>query len=119
MPYQPHSQLKLKNPKKPKKRKLQLYGPPSKQCVALLGTRHDIELAGKFGVPLGVIWRWRTQRGIPAFDQSRCKLRGLTEEIIPLFGKLPDAQIAKQYGVSRQAIGVMRHRLGIPRATSR
>ncbi len=83
----------------------------------LLGVIPDQMIAGKYGVTTSVVARRRRKLGIKASDlHLNIHLRRLKlAETLPELGKMSDAEIARQQGVTRERIRQLRKKLGIPK----
>jgi len=87
-----------------------------------LGEYTDRFIAERLGVPQSVVTYQRQKRGIsPSYTGGRAPYRGGKPKldwakITPLLGKVPDNQLAKRFGCSRERIRQERALLGIPMA---
>ena len=91
--------------------------------IAKAGKVPDRELAEEMGIPVGVVSAYRIRHGISVRARARStKLKTArkrwSREQIERLGKVPDRVLADELGITRQAVSLVRRRLGIqaPRA---
>ena len=87
-----------------------------------LGTVRDRVLAAELGVSLPTVTTARESLGIPAYRvPKRTTARQMAPAMVPWLarvhdrlGLVPDAVLAREAGVSRERVGQVRDKLGIP-----
>lgn len=86
---------------------------------ALLGTKPDQELADEWGVPVSLVVVER-KRAVGMLKRGREKNTNwqgpewMTDQKRARLGKERDAELARQWGISRQRVEQIRSKLGIP-----
>lgn len=78
----------------------------------LRGPKSSRELERLTGIPRDVVRARREELGIHR-DETAKKDRSWVPRALPLFGEVPDAEIARRVGVSAQLLGRVRAELGI------
>lgn len=85
--------------------------------VASLGTVTDRIVAEACEVSVPVVFRWRSERGIPPFRKYTVRKTDTPHAADPLLGKASDRSVAKQVGMSPEWVSQRRKRLGVPAYT--
>jgi hypothetical protein len=89
----------------------------TKEVVARLGKEPDRRIAEQVGVPAATVAGYRRRHYIPSCAERQGTLgnrRGpWSPERVAALGEVPDAVLAEQWGISRQAVAFQRKRRGI------
>ncbi|MCG7374208.1 hypothetical protein [Pseudomonas luteola] len=74
------------------------------ESLALLGVESDASVASKLGLNRKGVWAKRTSLGIPRCSKRSKDNDELPEELILKLGKVPDSDLAREYGVPDYAL---------------
>lgn len=84
-----------------------------------LGQMPDAKLGRRLGVTAAAVRSARLSRGIPAYERRRTARTGshpgTWPKVDPLLGQMPDAEVARRFGIPVGMVRSRRAKLGIPR----
>lgn len=90
------------------------------QVRGMFGKVPDVEIARQFGIQLYVVRKWRQDAGVPPkrseqdpIDVQRARVEARHPGIVAQLGVVRDADIARQYGITRARVGQIREQLNI------